>query len=58
VPVLAGFKFPYKVISTSDALGVWRKFIESVDVTADAGEANNPRNSAVESRKVLNFIVQ
>jgi len=58
VPVFVGFKFPYKVISTSEALGVWRRFIVKEEVTAVAGDIKTDSEREKTKANIFNFIAQ
>ena len=58
VPDFVGFKVPYKVMSTSDALGVCRRFMLKVEVTAEAGEMNSESSNEPAKTTTLNFIAR
>ena len=57
VPDLVGFKFPYRVTSTSEALGVCRKFMLKAELTAEAGEIKRDSNKDAANADARNFIV-
>lgn len=59
MPDFAGFKFPYRVINNSEALGVWRSDIDKVEETAlELGAEITASTSAKESNPDLIFIVR